>query len=338
LLTGAAKENYTDHFPVHALRRLIDEPDPRGFDKDLQNLIIAVFAEEHQLAWRQHGAPVRVESVLAVSDQLELRKPAMPTEEAWLSARKRGSGIFGAPMPGWLSPSNVAAMAETVRREAKRWAPPVAALVTELERRAAPLGLDPAATTGRLATARQVAKLLADLQNETDDVVLIDLLGNVQLEVDDAAAGTVFKTADTITTALATTQWAVLEAVRVRATTDEQARAIVEQLERSARHDQNAADLVAALRTAVESATKLFVMPSAPTTPTSGGPGSGAAISGGPTAGMTTGGGSPVGLPPGGGAPHRRRITTATELTDVTRQIQAEIEAGRTVTVTWEAQ
>jgi hypothetical protein len=295
-------------------------------------LIIAVFAEEHQLAWRQHGAPVRVDSVIAVNDQLELRKPVLPTEEAWLEARRRGSGIFGAPMPGWLSPSNVAAMAETVRAEAKRWAPVVAALVTQLELRAATLGLDPAARTGRLATARQVAKLLADVENETDDVVLIDLLGSVQLDVDDAAAGTVFKTANAVTAALATTQWAVLEAARVRAATDERARVIVEQLEGSARHDQNAADLVAALRLAVESAMELFV------TPTPGGAASGTPTAGIPTAGTPSGGQPPVGLSPRGGTQHRRRITSATELTDVTKQMRAEIEAGRTVTVTWESQ
>ena len=174
LLTGAARENYTEHFPVHVLRRLLDEPEPRGFDRDLQNLIIAIFAEEHQLAWRQHGAPVRVDSVHAVIDQMELHKPVMPSEDVWLRASKRAGGIFGAPLPGWLSPSNVAAMAQTVRSEATRWAPAVVGLIAELKQHADTLGLDKTAGTGRLATANQVATLLADLADEADDVVLVN--------------------------------------------------------------------------------------------------------------------------------------------------------------------
>ena len=341
LLTGAARENYTEHFPVHVLRKLLDEPEPRGFDRDLQNLIIAVFAEEHQLAWRQHGAPVRVDSVHAVIDQMELHKPAMPSEDAWLKASKRASGIFGAPLPGWLSPSNMAAMAQTVRSEATRWTPAVVALIAALKQHADTLGLDKTAGIGRLATANQVATLLGDLAVEADDVVLVELVGNVQLNVDDAAAGTVFKTAAAVTAALGATQWAVLDAVRARAAHDEQARTIVEQLEYSARHDQNAADLVAALRTAVDAATKLIV-----TLPPTGMPtGGGHAATGQSGAGT---GQPPVdtGKPPSGtaqpgagtGQPRRRRVTSATELDEVTRQIRGELDAGLAVTVTWEAQ
>ena len=144
-----------------------------------------------------------------------------------------------------------------------------------------------------------------------------------------------------MTAALAATQWAVLDAVRARAAHDEQARTIVEQLEYSARHDQNAADLVAALRTAVDAATKLIV-----TLPPTGMP------TGGGQAGTgqrgTDTGQPPVGAgqPPSGtgesgagtGQPRRRRVTSVTELDEVTRQIRGELDAGRAVTVTWEAQ
>jgi len=36
LTQQAAREGYTEHFPVHVLRKLLDEPAAHGFDKDLQ--------------------------------------------------------------------------------------------------------------------------------------------------------------------------------------------------------------------------------------------------------------------------------------------------------------
>jgi hypothetical protein len=324
LLQGAAKDGYTSHFPVHVLRGLLDEPKPRGFDRDLQNLIIAVFAEEHQLAWHQHGPAIRVDSVAAITDQMELREPVMPTEDTWMAACRRGSGIFGRPLPGWRSPSNVAELAATLREEAKRYAPATATLVTELERHATALGLDPASTTGRLQTARQVAKLLGDISQETADVVLVDLVARASIGVDDAAAGTVFKTAATVTAALAGAQWAVLDAVRVRAETDEQARVIVDELEYVARHDQNAADLVDGLRVAGDKATRLIVTPPPVivTPPPLVNPP------------VVTPPIDPPVVPP---VPQNQvEVITTADFAEVERAIMSEVEGGRIVFVTWE--
>ncbi|HEX5542355.1 MAG TPA: phage resistance protein, partial [Micromonospora sp.] len=65
LLQAAAKEGYTQHFPVHRLRELINQPEPFGFDRDLESLIIAVFALEQQLAWYEHGGKISVTAIPA---------------------------------------------------------------------------------------------------------------------------------------------------------------------------------------------------------------------------------------------------------------------------------
>jgi hypothetical protein len=61
-----------------------------------------------------------------------------------------------------------------------------------------------------------------------------------------------------VTAALAGTRWGVLEALSARSAADEPARVIVEELQYAARHDQHAANLVAALEKAVDEAAGLL--------------------------------------------------------------------------------
>lgn len=326
LLQGAARQGYTEHFPVHVLRALLDQPKERGFDRDLQNTIIAVFAAEQQLAWYQHGGKVPVDSVLGVDDLMELRHPPMPDEQAWAAAATRTQPLFGKVPPAWRSPSNLGELAGTIRTEARAYAAATATLHTELARHAEVLGLDPATGTGRLATAGRMARLLADLADETDDVAVVERLARTDLgEIDDAVAGTALKSASAVTDALAAVEWSLVEAIQTRAATDEPARVIVEKLRYAARHDQSAADLTGALREATAAAAALLAKPARPQA-------------------------EPAGEPPavvdhhregagGGEHPARRTtriITDIADWDDAAEQIRSAVQAGRSVTVTWE--
>jgi hypothetical protein len=347
LTQQAAREGYTEHFPVHVLRKLLDEPAARGFDKDLQNLIIAVFAEEQQLAWHQHGVAVRADSVQAVTDQLELRQITLPEPEIWDRACARTRGIFGVQTPGWRSAAGVTSLAQTVRDAAKRYVPVATALAVELERHARTLGLDPAAQQGRLHHARQTGRMLADLSAETDDLVLISLVADLRFDIDDAAVGNVFTSAEQVSRALAATHWDLLETFHKRADAgDEAAAGIFTRLAYSAQHDAHAADLPAALKAAISEATAL-IMQSQPTNTTSGGGTTGGIALGGPV--TVVGGGTAL---PGTGVPagttsgtvtsaaHVSRqphtIRTRQELTEFTDLVQAQLNAGRTIVVSWE--
>ncbi|BFU45757.1 phage resistance protein [Krasilnikovia sp. MM14-A1004] len=317
LLQHAAQQGYTEHFPVHVLRDLLDKPKERGFDRDLQSAIVAVFAAEQQLAWYRGGAKVSVDTVQAVEDLMELRHPEMPSEQAWRDAARRGQGFFGKVLPALRIPNNLAELAGTMRGEAKTHAAAAAALVVELERRADALGLDRDAGIGRLATARRVAKLLTDLSAETDDVTVVERMARADLgDIDEVAAGTSFKTATAVTAALTGAQWALLDAVRVRSANDDAARVIVEKLQFAARHEQNAADLTAALRDAAAEAAALLVQP---------GPGRGGVVP------------PPVGPGPGPQPSSSRTFTEAAAWDVAAGEIRAKLEAGQSVTVTWEA-
>jgi hypothetical protein len=318
LLQLASRRDYSEHFPVHVLRELLDEEQPRGFDLDLQNLIITVFALEQQLAWYQHGTKVAVGSVRAVTDQLELRKPPMPDDQAWAGAARRGQLLLPVALPQWRSPANLAEMARKLREAARGRVAAAVALARALERHAGELGLDPDAGAGRLATARRVAAFLEQVAGENDDVVLVEQVARVDLgDVDDKSVGTGVAHAEAVTGALAQTPWPVLEGLRALAATDERAQVVVEELRYAAGHEQHSADLIEALRKAVaEGAALLAEHPVPPPPP--------------PVI-------TPPPVPP---APRgtSRTVAAPGEWEEVAAEIRGYVEAGRRVTVTWEVE
>lgn len=373
-LQAAAIEGYTDHFPVHVLRRLIDEPAAFGFDRELQNLIIMVFGLEQQLAWYQHGGKIDVGNLAAVRDDLELRHPPMPDEQAWARAVDRGARLFGEALPVWRTPANLGELAGTLRRAADARRKAAGDLVRALEAHADVLGLDPAATTGRLATARRAARFVTELAAERDDVVLVETTARADLgDIDDQAVGDLLGQATRLVAALANTQWRLLEAVTKQTPTDDRAREIIERLrEVAARHEQHGQDLTAALHAAVEASTALLTdsrpvvpPPADPqVTPPAITPDRGAAGSGDVPPPRLPADPDPVRLPAGdsgpgvdgtsltpnaagtgGGQPGKpeqpgvRRREVADEATweTVAEEIAKEVAAGRRIVITWEA-
>jgi hypothetical protein len=309
-LKEASAQGYTEHFPVSLLLDLIDRPEPHGFDRELKHLIVAVFALEQQLAWYQHGSKVAIGSVQAVSDQLELRHPPMPSEEAWQEAVKRGKPLFGKPLPEWRSPTTLGELAGTMREVAKQYQTYAVTLLELLTKHADVLGLTDDGP--RLAVARKVAALLRTMAAEADDVVLVELVARADVgDVDFAAASTNFKQAAQVNTALEGTSWSLLDAAVSRAANDERFREVIERLRASARRDQHAEDLVPALRHATDDVTRLLAGDKPLITP--------------PT----------VVIPPAANS-RRHEVRNLDELRPVVEKIEAELKSGHGVRITWE--
>lgn len=358
LLQAAANEGYTDHFPVHVLRRLIDEPAAFGFDRELANLIIMVFGLDQQLAWYQHGVKIDVAGLAGVRDELELRHPPMPDERSWSDAVDRGLAIFGGVLPVWRTPANLGELAGKLREGARERAKAAGALVDALTAHADVLGLDPSASTGRLATARRAYRFVTDLAAERDDVVLVETVARADLgDVDDQAVGEVLSQAGRISDELARDhQWPLLQAIAARAGHDERARAVIGRLRDVARRDQHVQDLIDALRTAVAASAALLAADQ-PARPGNGGstvtgavpkqPGpeqvGPAEVSGGDSPGGVTVPGDNAGPERADGGlvavgQRRRAIIDAATWEKVAAEIAGEVAAGRRVVVTWEVQ
>ncbi|GAA0398753.1 hypothetical protein GCM10009541_47220 [Micromonospora gifhornensis] len=374
LLQAAANEGYTDRFPVARLRELIDVPAPFGFDRELQNLIILVFGLEQQLAWYYRGGKVDVTSVAAVrDDEMELRHPPMPDEQAWADAVHRGAKLFGKVLPGWRTPANLGTLAATLREAARDRRDAAAGLVDELTRHAEVLGLDPAAAVGRLATARRAARFVADIASERDDVVLVESVAAAEFgDVDDPAVGELLSQAGPLGRALRQEhQWPLLKVVLARSAKDEQARQIIGQLRSVVQHEQHGQDLVHALEAAVSSSAALLAAdasarpPATTPDPASERPTGDGPVPGGGTVGgggmvpdprlpgdvRSGDGGSPAQpevtyLAPGGtghqaggigvGRARQHEVSDLATWKEVAAEIEAAVAAGRQITVTWE--
>ncbi|MGB2567453.1 phage resistance protein [Micromonospora citrea] len=339
LLQEAAKEDYRDHFPVHKLRAWLDVPKRRGFDRDLQNLIIAVFAFEQQLSWYDNGGKVNVAAVIGVEDRFELRHPPMPSEETWKAAVQFGQPFFGVVLPQFRNPANLGTMAAEMRRVAMTYAGSARDLVSKLQEHAKPLGLDVASETGRLATARRVAELLTQVGHERDDVVLVGLVAGGQryLEgLDGQAASGVFKQAQKLNAGLTTTQWPLISAIEARVDSDSRARAIVDQLRAAAQDEHHGSDLVRALQEAVGAAAALLAesKPVAPPDPKPPvitppvGPGPQVVVP------RPRDPSDPVlALPP---AAHHAVVQDEEALDRLVSELRSEVAVGRRLSVTWQ--
>lgn len=329
LLQLAADAGYTEKFPVRLLREFLDRPVPRGFDRDLQNLIIAVFGLEQQLAWYERGGKVSIASVSAITDDHELRHPPMPDEDDWRLAVKRAQPLFGLVLPAWRTPANLGPLATGLRTAAAKHAAATADLVDRLTRHADILGIDPTAPHGRFATARRIATLLQDLRHERDDVVTVSLLGKADLgDIDDQAVGEAMSSAAGVVRALDQAQWSLIKPITGREVGDERARAIMDRLRASAQRQQHAADLVKEIEVAVSAAAALLAE-DRPTPP---------ADKPAPT---PAGGYEPRPTEPGGvrdrSEVRQHVVTGEADWRKVAEQIGAEVAAGRRITITWEA-
>ncbi|WP_406272341.1 hypothetical protein OH799_32575 [Nocardia sp. NBC_00881] len=319
LVREAAKDGYTEQFPVQVLRPLLDKPSPRGFERDLQNLILAVFAHEQQLAWYQHDGKIDIQAVQQITDSMMLKRPPMPEQDIWDRAVRRAKPIFGIQLAEYRTPATLEDFGTKIRSVAKVHVTATDVLVTELTEHAGVLGLDTEARSGRLATARRVAKLLREIASETDDAVLVGMVADAEVgEIEDLVAGTSFKQSDQVKVALAGTQWDLLDAVAQRASHDGGAKLVIDELRAAAGYEQSVCDLAAALKNAVSAAAALLVKPVPPPAP--------------PPAAVSKGDPTSTRVP----TRQQRDVADTSAIAAVMAEIENEVTAGHNVRISWE--
>ncbi|MER7277967.1 phage resistance protein [Dactylosporangium sp. NPDC000244] len=260
LQQAKALEGATDRFGVSLLRRITDLPQPRGLDRPVQQLLIAVFALDQDLSWYRDDRKIPAPGLDGIADDMELRMDRRPDEQQWKAALDTISGLTPLRLPPRLSAANLARFGAAVREHLKGALPAMRTLITALEEHAGQLGIDPTATTGRLHTARRVVALLDAVVDELDDVVVVDLLADPDLGGVEPVTASVYLTrAAALTEALARTPWNMLSTVAgLQDDRAEAARLLLEKLADSARREQVHADLAEALSTAAHEATELL--------------------------------------------------------------------------------
>ncbi|GGK66914.1 BREX-2 system ATPase PglY [Nocardia camponoti] len=252
----------TGDLTVTSLSDWINTPQPRGLEQFISNLVVASFAEMDDRIWVRGGVAIDAPDLGRLGDGsgYALRTQPLPSEADFATARTRFETIFGEKAPTLLRGGPVQQFARLLSAAATKYTDSATRLVEQLERHAAFLELTDDNPGERLALARRSLDLLTTLgsvgsgsagaKKAVETLAHFDLAG-----VNPDRYGTSIKTADRVTTALATAAWQALEDAKLYH--DEGGGAILESLRGSAQVDQRSVDLVDALNKAANAVTAL---------------------------------------------------------------------------------
>ncbi len=207
---AAARDGLQPHDPVEVsrLRAWIDAMRPElGLRDEVADLVVLAWAALRQRAWYHHGAAIPAPKPGQSRPEMELRTEPLPTPDDYRLAVGRAAAVFGLVANPYLTAPAVAELTERLRTDVVARVDVATALVPKVEDAYAKLGLDPASTSGRLATARAVAVLLGRLRTSADRVTLVEGLAQAQLPMTDAAAAKSLSTATGVAELLSGYRW-----------------------------------------------------------------------------------------------------------------------------------
>jgi hypothetical protein len=152
------------------LRVWTDEPRPAGLTKEVQNLVILVFADQTNRTFFLHGGPFPG-TLDNLPDELELREQRLPSAADWEEAGQRVATILGlTPFPHFGAAS-VARLVADARAKAGDHRAACSTLVTRLAEHLRRLGLEPGASSREQTALAALRFIEAILAAKDDDVV-----------------------------------------------------------------------------------------------------------------------------------------------------------------------
>ncbi|HXO22157.1 MAG TPA: phage resistance protein, partial [Thermoanaerobaculia bacterium] len=241
---AAGGENPT----VGKLRTGFDQPEPRGLSREVQDLLILVFAEQTNRSFFRYGGPVTVD-IGQLTDEVELREQKLLSEAVWNSARAQAEGIFGLAAPSFLSVTNMSLLTHQILDRVNELRKPCSELVETLRSWMSAFGVEPGAAP-RLRTAQALQTLVEDLAMAPPDTKL-ETLATAAIVTSAEAMGNAGAKAAEVLAGLVNAPFPVLGSMRQIA--DERrpaAEAILEMLKEALKRDE----LVVSLKRAVEQA------------------------------------------------------------------------------------
>lgn len=156
-LTASGKTNPD----VSDLRQWINQPDQRGLPKEIENLLIIVYAEQTNRFFVQFGGNY-IPKLDDLPGILELRQGVLPEESDWQETRKRMSDLFGDDISKLLNASNMASLSEKMSAHVTANKANCASLADRLQLVMANVGIPESeiAACDRVKTAKAARSLL----------------------------------------------------------------------------------------------------------------------------------------------------------------------------------
>ncbi|MCA9629130.1 MAG: hypothetical protein KC766_15725, partial [Myxococcales bacterium] len=241
---------------VERLRAWTDEPRPMGLTKEVQNLLILVFADQTDRSFYRHGGP-EVPSLEQLADDVELREQRLPPEVVWQDARLRAGAVFGLSPSPLRNAANVTSLARDLVEQAKAVGTSARTLAELVASRLRSMGAD-ADVASRFHTAHAAMKLVAAISAGGSEGA-IDALCAARLETSPQAVGKSLRQASELVRVLEGDSFRLLDGIRgLSDHRREAAQVILRHAREALEHDELAEPLRPALDKAAQDALALL--------------------------------------------------------------------------------
>jgi hypothetical protein len=260
-----------DHWPTHfqrcaaggpmkvkTMRDWLNKPHSMGLPKEVQNLVLLVFAEltDRRFARGELAARQEDVSLARLDDELELREQKLPPKAEWERAVARAKTILGLSPSPLLTAGNVARLADDAAGVARQDCDACRTLAQRLKDRLVRLEIDQTGSS-RLKTAVAVASLVERLA-QAEGAAVIAALAAVEVATSEEAMGKSREEAGAVADSLASANWTLLEEARRHAGDDTEAAAVRDDLLAVLTQDEMVTGLVTELKAIEERATRLL--------------------------------------------------------------------------------
>jgi hypothetical protein len=192
-----------DPVTVGKLRAWLDEPRRMGLPRDLQDLIILVYAAQSNRSFRDSFGPADP-GIGRLRDDWKLEPQELPPQDIWDEARERASSLFGKPASALCSATNLDKLAAEVVAEADARRARLRQLLDELRRVVSP-------GVNRLKTAEACVRLLDKLDPKQKPIDTIRKLAAAEVATALAAMARAMISAATVVNAIDHTEWVLFD-------------------------------------------------------------------------------------------------------------------------------
>ncbi len=241
---------------VDKLRDWMNEPKRMGLPKDLQDLIILVYATQSNRSFRDAYGPAADPGIGRLRDEWKLEQQELPAQDAWDDARARAGRLFGKNASNLCNASNLDKFAAEVTAAAAERRDAARQLLAALKR-VVPVGAN------RLLTADASIRLIDRLDAKLKPIEVVNRLHLAEIATSLPAMDRSLSSAAGVQTAIEHSSWALFEGLK----TIPEGANVLDRLNTGLSDDEYITPLAARLRECATDAARLLIERNPPPPP-----------------------------------------------------------------------
>jgi len=259
------------HPSVADLRQYMDQPEERGLPREIQNLLILVYADQTNRSFVRYGSNY-TPALDDLPNELELQEQTLPDLKDWEESVTRLADILGHAVSRLLNASNLTTLAEKVAQGVTEFKADCDSLPDRLQLVLKNLNVAEAdaGKADRVRTAKAVKSLLAACEGK-EPTALVQAIAHAKAETSTTTMGKSLKSAAAVLGCLRSTKWDLFSAVaQLTDHRNTDADLLLDDVRSWLKNDEHAlaGGLAPKLSEAVDRAIRLLTPPKQPVVPT----------------------------------------------------------------------